>query len=103
MTTKTKSMDRQSAITWIQQQQKRKEIVVEKIGYVGLFFVQGAIIPNLIWDFGWIMHLSLLLGLCCYQYRNLHDANDKNRRLYSWGNCTGITLNVLMLIKLGVL
>ena len=95
--------DRVSLINRIDAERIAKQKFVNRIGYVGLCFVQGAIFPNLIWDLGWIMHLSLLLGLCCYQYRNLHDTNDKNRKLYTWGNCTGITLNTLMLIKLGVL
>jgi len=103
MTTKNKSMNRQSPINWVEQQSISKDLFVNRVGYVGLCFVQGAIIPNLIWSLPLLMHLSLLLGLCCYQYRNLHDDNAKNRRLYSWGNCIGITLNALMLIKLGVL
>ena len=103
MTTKNKSMDRQSPINWVEQQAISKTLFVNRVGYVGLFFVQAAIFPNLVWDLGWVMHLSLLLGLCCYQYRNLQDTNADNRKLYSWGNCTGITLNALMLIKLGVL
>tara|TARA_R100000742_G_C4261286_1_gene79060 strand:- start:236 stop:613 length:378 start_codon:yes stop_codon:yes gene_type:complete len=80
-----------------------KAIRINRIGYVGLCFVQLAIIPNLIFGNAILMHTSLLLGLCCYQYRNSHDENELNKRLYSIGNYCGITLNILMLIKLGVM
>ena len=95
--------DRVQLINTIERQAKAKAHNVERVGYVGLCFVQGAIIPNLIIGNAILMHASLLLGLCCYQYRNSHDENAKNVRLYSIGNYTGITLNILMLLKLGVL
>ena len=81
--------------------EKQKKERINQIGYVGLVFVQLSIIPNLIWGLAWLMHSSLLIGLCCYQYRNLHDENDENVKLYSLGNYCGITLNILMLIKIG--
>ena len=81
---------------------KQKRDNVNRIGYIGLLFVQLSILPNLIFGIAWLMHSSLLLGLCCYQYRNSHDENIQNFRLYSIGNYCGITLNILMLIKLGV-
>jgi hypothetical protein len=95
--------DRVQLINTIERQARAKADTVERVGYVGLCFVQGAIIPNLIIGNAILMHASLLLGLCCYQYRNSHDENAKNVRLYSIGNYTGITLNILMLLKLGVL
>ena len=81
---------------------KQKRDNVNRIGYIGLLFVQLSILPNLIFGIAWLMHSSLLIGLCCYQYRNRHDENIQNVRLYSIGNYCGITLNILMLIKLGV-
>ena len=95
--------DRVQLINTIERQSIAKDRLVERVGYVGLCFVQGAIIPNLIIGNAILMHSSLLLGLCCYQYRNSHDKNAKNKRLYSIGNYIGITLNILMLLKLGVL
>ena len=94
--------DRVQMINAIERDAKAKSRMVERVGYVGLFFVQLAIIPNLLLGNAVLMHASLLLGLCCYQYRNSHDTNVKNVRLYSIGNYTGITLNILMLVKLGV-
>ena len=96
------SADRVQMINAIERKAKAKRNMVERIGYIGLLFVQLAIIPNLLLGNAILMHTSLLLGLCCYQYRNSHDTNIKNVRLYSIGNYTGITLNILMLIKLGV-
>ena len=81
---------------------KQKRDNVNRIGYIGLLFVQLSILPNLIFGIAWLMHLSLLIGLCCYQYRNRHDENIQNVKLYSIGNYCGITLNILMLVKLGV-
>ena len=81
---------------------KQKKRTINRVGYVGLLFVQLSIIPNLLFGIAWLMHSSLLIGLCCYQYRNRHDENIQNVRLYSIGNYCGITLNILMLIKLGV-
>jgi hypothetical protein len=81
---------------------KQKKRRINRIGWVGLLFVQLSIIPNLLFGVAWAMHSSLLIGLCCYQYRNRHDENIQNVRLYSIGNYCGITLNILMLIKLGV-
>jgi hypothetical protein len=81
---------------------KQKKRRINRVGYVGLLFVQLSIIPNLLFGIAWLMHSSLLIGLCCYQYRNRHDENIQNVRLYSIGNYCGITLNILMLIKLGV-
>ena len=81
---------------------KQKRDNVNRIGYIGLLFVELSILPNLIFGIAWLMHSSLLIGLCCYQYRNLHDENEENVKLYSLGNYYGITLNILMLIKLGV-
>lgn len=81
---------------------KQKKTRINRIGYVGLVFVQLSILPNLLFGLSWVMHSSLLIGLCCYQYRNSHDENIQNVRLYSIGNYCGITLNILMLIKLGV-
>ena len=93
--------DRVGLINIIEQKQIAKQKSVNKVGYVGLCFVQLAIIPNLILGNAMLMHSSLLIGLCCYQYRNSHDTNKDNLRLYSIGNYTGITLNILMLAKLG--
>ena len=93
--------DRVSLINRIDAERIAKQKFVNKIGYVGLCFVQLAIIPNLILGNAILMHTSLLIGLCCYQYRNSHDTNKDNLRLYSIGNYTGITLNILMLAKLG--
>ena len=93
--------DRVALINVIEQRQIAKQKSVNKVGYVGLCFVQLAIIPNLILGNAIMMHSSLLIGLCCYQYRNSHDTNKDNLRLYSIGNYTGITLNILMLAKLG--
>ena len=95
--------DRVGLINAIERQAKAKADMVERVGYVGLCFVQLAIIPNLLLGNAILMHSSLLIELCCYQYRNSHDTNKNNKRLYSIGNYTGITLNILMLIKLGVL
>jgi hypothetical protein len=81
---------------------KQKKRTINRVGYVGLLFVQLSIIPNLLFGVAWAMHSSLLIGLCCYQYRNRHDENIENVKLYSLGNYCGITLNILMLIKLGV-
>ena len=94
--------DRGGLINAIERRAKAKSRMVERVGYVGLLFVQLAIIPNLLLGNAILMHSSLLLGLCCYQYRNSHDNNKANVRLYSIGNYTGITLNILMIIKLGV-
>ena len=93
--------DRVQLINIIEQKQIAKQKSVNKVGYVGLCFVQLAIIPNLVFGNAILMHSSLLIGLCCYQYRNSHDTNISNLRLYSIGNYTGITLNILMLAKLG--
>jgi hypothetical protein len=93
--------DRVGLINIIEQKQIAKQKSVNKVGYVGLCFVQLAIIPNLVMGNAIMMHSSLLIGLCCYQYRNSHDTNKDNLRLYSIGNYTGITLNILMLAKLG--
>ena len=93
--------DRVAIINQIERETKRKAKITETIGYVGLVFVQFSIIPNLFFGMAWLMHSSLLIGLCCYQYRNLHDENDENVKLYSLGNYCGITLNILMLIKIG--
>ena len=93
--------DRVALINVIEQRQIAKTKSVNRVGYVGLCFVQLAIIPNLILGNAILMHTSLLIGLCCYQYRNSHDTNKDNLRLYSIGNYTGITLNILMLAKLG--
>ena len=93
--------DRVALINVIEQRQIAKQKSVNTVGYVGLCFVQLAIIPNLILGNAILMHTSLLIGLCCYQYRNAHDTNKENVKLYSIGNYTGITLNILMLIKLG--
>tara|TARA_R100001509_G_scaffold102975_1_gene60537 strand:- start:27 stop:353 length:327 start_codon:yes stop_codon:yes gene_type:complete len=93
--------DRVAIINQIERETKRKEKITETIGYVGLVFVQASIIPNLLFGMAWLMHSSLLIGLCCYQYRNYHDDNAKNVRLYSLGNYCGITLNILMLLKIG--
>ena len=93
--------DRVALINRIDAEQIAKQKSVNKVGYVGLCFVQLAIIPNLVMGNAIMMHSSLLIGLCCYQYRNSHDTNKDNLRLYSIGNYTGITLNILMLAKLG--
>jgi len=94
--------DRVGLINAIERQAKAEADMVERVGYVGLCFVQLAIIPNLLLGNAILMHSSLLLGLGCYQYRNSHDKNKANKRLYSIGNYIGITLNALMLIKLWV-
>ena len=93
--------DRVQMINAIEQRQIAHTKFVDKIGYVGLCLVQLSIIPNLIMGNAILMHSALLIGLCCYQYRNSYDDNVKNYKLYSLGNYTGITLNILMLAKLG--
>ena len=75
----------------------------DKVAYFGMVLVQGALLPS---HFSgqfphWSLPFFLVLGLCCYQYRNYHDDNAKNVRLYSLGNYCGITLNILMLLKIG--
>ena len=85
----------------IEKIEKQKKKRINQIGYVGLVFVQSSISWSLFFDMAWLMHSSLLIGLCCYQYRNLHDDNDENVKLYSLGNYCGITLNILMLMKIG--
>ena len=94
--------NRVEMINEIERIARSKARLVERVGYVGLLFVQLAINPKLLLGNAILMHSSLLLGLCCYQYRNSHDNNKANVRLYSIGNYTGITLNILMIIKLGV-
>ena len=103
MTIKQRSAlsDRMQMINAIEQRQIAHSKFVNKVGYVGLCFVQLSIIPNLVLGDAILMHSSLLIGLCCYQYRNSHDTNVANYKLYSLGNYTGITLNILMLAKLG--
>lgn len=71
----------------------------EKIGLLGMVFIQLAIIPNLIFGLVWVMHLSLLLGLCCYQYRNKALENIK---LYTYSFYIGFITNALMLVKLWI-
>ena len=78
--------------------------IEDKVAYFGLVLVQGSLLPS---HFSgifphWTLPFFLIIGLCCYQYRNRHDENIQNVRLYSIGNYCGITLNILMLIKLGV-
>ena len=93
--------DRVAIINQIERETKQKKKRINQIGYVGLVFVQSSISWSLFFDMAWLMHSSLLIGLCCYQYRNLHDDNDENVKLYSLGNYCGITLNILMLMKIG--
>ncbi len=93
--------DRIAIINKIENDKAYQKKITNRIGYIGLVFVQFSIVPNLALGMAWLMHTSLLIGLCCYQYRNLHDDNVDNVRLYSIGNYCGITLNILMLLKLG--
>ena len=90
--------DKMQQINIIERAEKYRIQFYTRVGYVGLVFVQLSIIPNLIFGIAWAMHSSLLIGLCLYQTRNY---NIENIRLYSIGNFCGITLNILMLIKIG--
>ena len=90
--------DKMQMINKIERAEQYRLQFYTRVGYVGLVFVQLSIIPNLIFDMAWAMHISLLIGLCLYQTRNY---NIENIRLYSIGNFFGITLNILMLIKIG--
>ena len=72
----------------------------DKVGFVGLVIVQGALLPS---HFsGSFPHWSLPLGICCgllcYQYR----AWVQRDMVYTIGNITGLTLNGLMLIRIMV-
>ena len=58
--------DRVALINRIDAEQIAKQKSVNRVGYVGLCFVQLAIIPNLILGNAILMHTSLLIGLCCY-------------------------------------
>jgi len=91
-------VDKVDVICRIERAEKYRIQFYTRVGYVGLVFVQLSIIPNLIFGIAWAMHSSLLIGLCLYQTRNY---NIENIRLYSIGNFCGITLNILMLIKIG--
>ena len=90
--------DKMQMINSIERTEKNRLQFYTRVGYVGLFFVQLSIIPNLVFGMAWAMHSSLLIGLCLYQLRNY---NIENIKLYSIGNILGITLNILMLIKIG--
>ena len=90
--------DRMQQINRIERAEKYRVLFYERVGKTGLVFVQGSIIPNLVFGSAWAMHSSLLIGLCLYQTRNY---NMENIKLYTWGNFCGITLNILMLIKIG--
>jgi hypothetical protein len=70
----------------------------DRVGFVGLVIVQGALLPS---HFsGSFPHWSLPLGVCCgllcYQYR----AWVQRDMVYTIGNITGLTLNGLMLIRI---
>jgi hypothetical protein len=72
----------------------------DKIGFLGLVIVQGALLPS---HFsGTFPHWSLPLGVCCgllcYQYR----AWVQRDMVYTIGNITGLSLNGLMLIRIMV-
>ena len=72
----------------------------DKVGFVGLVIVQGALLPS---HFsGSFPHWSLPLGVCCgllcYQYR----AWVQRDMVYTIGNITGLSLNGLMLIRIMV-
>ena len=70
----------------------------DRVGFVGLVIVQGALLPS---HFsGSFPHWSLPLGVCCgllcYQYR----AWVQRDMVYTIGNITGLSLNGLMLIRI---
>ena len=72
----------------------------DKVGFLGLVIVQGALLPS---HFsGSFPHWSLPLGVCCgllcYQYR----AWVQRDMVYTIGNITGLTLNGLMLLRIMV-
>jgi|TARA_R110000851_G_scaffold34298_1_gene91169 hypothetical protein len=72
----------------------------DRVGFVGLVIVQGALLPS---HFsGSFPHWSLPLGVCCgllcYQYR----AWVQRDMVYTIGNITGLSLNGLMLIRIMV-
>ena len=81
----------------IERAEKYRVEFYERVGKTGLVFVQASIVPNLLFGIPWLMHGMLLIGLCLYQTRNY---NMENIKLYSIGNFCGITLNILMLIKI---
>lgn len=89
--------DKMQMINKIERAEQYRLQFYTRVGYVGLVFVQLSIIPNLVFDMAWAMHTSLLIGLGLYQTRNY---NIENIRLYSIGNFCGMTLNILMLIKI---
>ena len=72
----------------------------DKVGFLGLVIVQGALLPS---HFaGTFPHWSLPAGICCgllcYQYR----AWVQKDMVYTIGNITGLTLNGLMLLRIMV-
>ena len=79
---------------------KTKMKFEDKIGFLGLVIVQGALLP---YHFaGTFPHWSLPAGICCgllcYQYR----AWVQKDMVYTIGNITGLTLNGLMLLRIMV-
>ena len=90
--------DKMQMINRIERAEKYRLEFYERVGKTGLVFVQASIVPNLLFGIPWLMHGMLLIGLCLYQTRNY---NMENIKLYSIGNFCGVTLNILMLIKIG--
>jgi hypothetical protein len=79
---------------------KTKMKFEDKVGFLGLVIVQGALLPS---HFaGTFPHWSLPAGICCgllcYQYR----AWVQKDMVYTIGNITGLTLNGLMLLRIMV-
>jgi hypothetical protein len=72
----------------------------DKVAYVGLCCVQLALLPSFFSTD--LPHFSLplmvFLGLICYQYR----AWVQRDMVYTIGNCIGLILNGLMLIRIWV-
>ena len=68
------------------------------IAVLGIFLIQGALIPS---HFsGQFPPLSLptlvFLGLCCYMYKAIKD----NDWVYILSNSIGLTLNLTMIIRI---
>ena len=79
---------------------KTKMAFEDKIGFLGLVIVQGALLPS---HFAgsfphWSLPAGVCLGLLCYQYR----AWVQKDMVYTIGNITGLSLNGLMLLRIMV-
>ena len=79
---------------------KTKMAFEDKIGFLGLVIVQGALLPS---HFAgsfphWSLPAGVCLGLLCSQYR----AWVQKDMVYTIGNIKGITINGLMLLRIMV-